>query len=369
MSDLHASLLEEKKRRDELEELKRQRQEDEQLDTECVLIDKEARDAPQRQQEAQRKRETIVRQVAMNRCIRIKEQELEAAQLVSSFIRENLSDDHPAVASAPISSSLQDIAAAASVYELPPSRIFTPAPANMRYAESQSDSTPPLSQIGYPCTPQPSGPQSRPMPQPLQQTLAPVQASTSTVQTLLSSIPPVPAHATPSLSTHHVPVTLSMVQDPWQSASMHVPVTLGRVQAPDQSASMLGPVQPTFTGSLPPMPMQTMSSQSPYNTLVQPHTVMDLVMASAYGIPKPSLPVYKSGQESDFALFKLALDNLLDNHPHLTEQYKYKILLEHLQHPGAHKLARSCMHDVKTIFHCPPSAAGEVWSAKAVSTE
>lgn len=277
---------------------------------------------------------------AMNRCIRIKEQELEAAQLVSSFIRENLSDDHPAVASAPISSSLQDIAAAASFYELPPSRIFTPAPANMRYAESQADSTPPLSQIGYPCTPQPSGPQIRPMPQPLQQTLAPVQASTSTVQTLLSSIPPVPAHATPSLSIHHVPVTLSMVQ------------------APDQSASMLGPVQPTFTGSLPPMPMQTMSSQSPYNTLVQPHTVMDLVMASAYGIPKPSLPVFKSGQESDFALFKLALDNLLDNHPHLTEQYKYEILLEHLQHPGAHKLARSCMHDVKTIFHCPPSAAG-----------
>lgn len=66
LSDLQASLLEEKKRRDELEELKRQRQEDEQLGTECALIDKEARDAQQKQQEAQRKRETIVRQVAMN---------------------------------------------------------------------------------------------------------------------------------------------------------------------------------------------------------------------------------------------------------------------------------------------------------------
>lgn len=70
-------------------------------------------------------------------------------------------------------------------------------------------------------------------------------------------------------------------------------------------------------------------------------------MASAYGIPKPSLPVFKSGRESDFALLKMALDNLLDNHPHLTEQYKYQVLLEHLQHPGANKLARSSMHDVR----------------------
>ena len=75
--------------------------------------------------------------------------------------------------------------------------------------------------------------------------------------------------------------------------------------------------------------------------------MMELFIASAYGVPRPSLPVFKSGRESEFALLKMALENLLDNHPHLTEQYKYQIRLDHLQHPGANKLARSCMHDTR----------------------
>ncbi|XP_069378750.1 uncharacterized protein [Paralichthys olivaceus] len=337
LSDLQASLLEEKKRRDELEELKRQQREDEELDTECALIDKEARDAQQRQQEAQQKREKIVRKVATNRRIRIKEQELEAAQLVSSFIRENLLDDHPAPASAPTSSSLHDHVASTSLYDLSPSRIFTPAPVNMRYAESQAGSTPPLSQIGYSIAPQ-----IHPMLQPAQQILSPVQVPTSTVQ---SYIPPLPADAIlPSLSTHHVPVTVGIVQAPIQIPSRHAPVALSSVQAPNQSASMLGPVQTTFAGSLPPMQISSLPPRSVHS---QPPNVMDLVLASAYGIPKPSLPVFKSGRESDFALLKMALDNLLDNHTHLTEQFKYQVLLEHLKHPGAHKLARSCMHDMR----------------------
>lgn len=68
-------------------------------------------------------------------------------------------------------------------------------------------------------------------------------------------------------------------------------------------------------------------------------------------MPQAQLPVPLSVQlptsqcESDFALLKMALDNLLDNHPDLTEQYKYQILLEHVQHPGACKLAASSMHD------------------------
>lgn len=319
LSDLQASLLEGKKRRDELEELKRQQMEDEELDAECALIDKEARDAQQRQQEAQQKREKIVRNVATNRRIRIKEQELEAAQLVSSFIRENLLDDHPAAASAPTSSSLHDHVASTSFHDLPPSRMFTPAPVNLRYAESQDDSTPPISQIGYS-----NAPQIHPMLQPLQQST--VQVPTSTVQSYISPLP--------ALSTYHAPVTRGMVQAPSQIPSRPAPVALSSVQAPNQSSSMLGPVQPTITGSLPPMQI---SSQPPHSVHSQPPNVTDLVLASAYGIPKPSLPVFKSGRESDFALLKMALDNLLDNHTHLTEQFKYQVLLEHLKHPGAHK--------------------------------
>ena len=57
---------------------------------------------------------------------------------------------------------------------------------------------------------------------------------------------------------------------------------------------------------------------------VQSYNAIDLVITSAYGIPKHSLPLFKSGRESDFALLKMALDNLLENHPHLIEQYKYQ---------------------------------------------
>ena len=86
MSDLQASILQEKGRKDELEELKRQQLEDKQLDEKCKLIDERARTAQQCQENAHKEREKIVRQVEMNRRIRTKEQELESAQLVTSFI-------------------------------------------------------------------------------------------------------------------------------------------------------------------------------------------------------------------------------------------------------------------------------------------
>lgn len=93
LSDLQASLLEEKEIEDELEELKRQRQEDNELDEKCRLIDQRAKTAQQIQEEAHRERETLVRQIALDRRIRIKEKELESVQLVSSFIKQNLSED------------------------------------------------------------------------------------------------------------------------------------------------------------------------------------------------------------------------------------------------------------------------------------
>ena len=127
------------------------------------MIDEEARAAQQRQEDAHKKREKIVRVVEMNQLIRIKEQELESTQLVSNIVRQNVSeDDHPAGASALTPSSLQEYVATASFYGLPPSKIYTPAPSNMRYAKSHFDSTPLLSQIGYP-----SASQTLPVPQPL----------------------------------------------------------------------------------------------------------------------------------------------------------------------------------------------------------
>uniref|UniRef100_A0AAV2MBC1 Uncharacterized protein n=1 Tax=Knipowitschia caucasica TaxID=637954 RepID=A0AAV2MBC1_KNICA len=40
----------------------------------------------------------------------------------------------------------------------------------------------------------------------------------------------------------------------------------------------------------------------------------------------------------------MAFDSLLGNHPHLSEQYKYQILLERLKHPPAYQLARAHIH-------------------------
>lgn len=79
---------------------------------------------------------------------------------------------------------------------------------------------------------------------------------------------------------------------------------------------------------------------------VQPQLATDLLIASAFGIPKPMLPVFESGRESDFALLKMALDNLLNSHKHLSEQYKYKILLSHLKHhPSPYTAALKALLD------------------------
>lgn len=65
------------------------------MDEQCKLIDKKARAARQWQEDAHREGERIVRQVDIDRHIRQKELELESAQLVSSVIQQNLSDDDP----------------------------------------------------------------------------------------------------------------------------------------------------------------------------------------------------------------------------------------------------------------------------------
>lgn len=49
--------------------------------------------------------------------------------------------------------------------------------------------------------------------------------------------------------------------------------------------------------------------------------------------------------EREFANLKLALNNLLEPHPELTEKYKYHVLLEHLKLPEAQMIGQSCRHD------------------------
>ncbi|KAL7880314.1 hypothetical protein SRHO_G00025680 [Serrasalmus rhombeus] len=63
-----------------------------------------------------------------------------------------------------------------------------------------------------------------------------------------------------------------------------------------------------------------------------------------YSVPKPKIPDFCSDSEKDFANLKLALDNLLEPHPELSEKYKYHILLEHLKLPEAQMIGQSCRH-------------------------
>ena len=71
---------------------------------------------------------------------------------------------------------------------------------------------------------------------------------------------------------------------------------------------------------------------------------MELLEATAFAIPKPRLPYFESGKESDFVLLNMALENLLDIHGHLSEQYKFQVLMDHLRLPSAYQLAKSYLH-------------------------
>ncbi len=63
-----------------------------------------------------------------------------------------------------------------------------------------------------------------------------------------------------------------------------------------------------------------------------------------YSPPKPKIPDFTSDSEREFANMKLALDNLLEPYPELTEKYKYHVLLEHLKLPEAQMIGQSCRH-------------------------
>ena len=78
--------------------------------------------------------------------------------------------------------------------------------------------------------------------------------------------------------------------------------------------------------------------------------VLEMVIASSYGIPKPKLTVFSSGRESDFLLLKKGLDSVLGPHRHLSEDYKYQVLLDHLRFPAALQIAKRFINSA-TPYH------------------
>lgn len=83
-----------------------------------------------------------------------------------------------------------------------------------------------------------------------------------------------------------------------------------------------GPLGPVIPRGEVPMPVSTRGPPREAD-------MMDLLVASAYGIPKTRLPY--------FGLLDMALGNLVGVYIHLSEHFKFQILLDHLKLPSAYK--------------------------------
>ncbi|KAK7945263.1 hypothetical protein WMY93_000991 [Mugilogobius chulae] len=354
LSELQSAMLEEKVKRMELAEAQRQVMEQTIVDEQCTLLDQQARDALNereellREQERQRRRleekadlaykakEAITRQQLLQQRLKEKEMEVERAALITSFLKEEESKSPPY--SRPLSECSKYAAQLHSQREpgLSHSTPFTQAPVfNAAVNPPVSTSLPPA-----------AAPQNR----------VPATSMLTQLQPTYSTIPPVA-----------IPVS-SPAQQPYpaQSASMHYTPPPSQVQYPAPiSVPPMGYSQAHVQPAYPP-PAQTVPqalSRLPYSYPAMPPVppqvtapppgfratpstdLMELLVATSYGLPKPALPHFTSGKESDFALLKMALDNLLNSHAHLTEQFKYQVLLDHLKLPSAYKLAQAYMHD------------------------
>lgn len=124
---------------------------------------------------------------------------------------------------------------------------------------------------------------------------------------------------------------------------------------PSQSLGVLSPSLDNTTPSqaeraaLPPHAVQHTYPNEPAETPVPAapwiYPGIETLIANSHGIPKLTLPPFESGKESDFALLKMGLDNSMNNHPYLSEHYKYQVLLSQLKLPSALQLAKSYMYD------------------------
>ncbi|KAL6476782.1 hypothetical protein MHYP_G00152810 [Metynnis hypsauchen] len=103
--------------------------------------------------------------------------------------------------------------------------------------------------------------------------------------------------------------------------------------------------------SLPPAThMPPMPSLAPYRQPVPPRGptapgILEMAIASSYGIPKPKLIPFSSGKESDFIMMKKGLYSVLSPHKHLTKDYKYQVLLDLLKLPNAYQVAKRYVND------------------------
>ncbi|TWW54954.1 hypothetical protein D4764_09G0000030 [Takifugu flavidus] len=297
LSELETAQLEERVKQMELEELQQRLEEDNQIEHERLRLQSQAREAQQLQEEAIRTQETLTRQLESRRQLKKRANQLEIAKMVTSLLKEKAQDPGGARSSpcpSDHSEARQPVPQPAAPHATPP-----PAPVTLPSA-SQHAVLPPAAQTSL---------------------QAPHVAPPSTPY---PSLPPLPHPALP-------PVSLPCSSAPVNYYSAPISYPVHPAQYLPSSAAFTCPVkaEPCSTTALPQL---------------QTADVFPL-SATSYGIPKPMIPFFESGKESDFALLRMALDNLLNSHLHLSEQYKYQVLLGHLKLPSALQLAKAYMHD------------------------
>ncbi|XP_005167247.1 uncharacterized protein [Danio rerio] len=381
LTELQAAIVEEKLKSMELAEMQRQMVEESKAEEQCEFLDQQARLALYEREEllreqqrrshqldeearaAHKTKELITKQLERQRRIKQKEMELEKARLVASLLRESESENATAISQT--EGELDPEQVQTDTLRLP--KVEVAHHTLRQFPDSTQHSTPHTYQ-SKPVTAQPLVPHSvhehitshatskslyvEPMnvvPSPICSVAAP-GVFPSQVKLHVADVCP-PLTVQPSLSYERQTYSQlgSNLLCPGASYVSPDSTATSYAQPPHQSISV--PSQPTINQSQNPVRQQQLSSQPlprlnvPSVQPPAPANVMDMLIANSYGIPKPALPTFESGRESDFALLKMALDSLIGCHAHLTEQFKYQVLLDRIRLPSAYKLAQAYMHD------------------------
>ncbi|XP_067219120.1 uncharacterized protein [Chanodichthys erythropterus] len=190
----------------------------------------------------------------------------------------------------------------------------------------RSDSWPPTAAQPV----QPTYPPVQPQHQP-----SPMQSAPARMQPVHQSAAVQPAHS--YVQPQRQPVA---VQSAPASLQPQYPQIVPAPVQPVPAQPAVHPQRPYLPSSLPPPPWPGPQPQTYYPVNSVTPGLIEMAIASSYGIPKPKLAVFSSGKESDFLMLKKGLDSILGPHRHLTEDYKYQVLLDHLHLPAAYQVAK-----------------------------
>ncbi|GAA6094743.1 uncharacterized protein LOC113069086, partial [Tachysurus ichikawai] len=315
LSRLQTAMLEETIKQRQYDCLWQQVEEDSLIVLETQRLQAQSREAQRMQEEALETKVALSNRLEQRHKLQQAETELEVAKLVSSML-SNSSSTTPVSADSG-SPNTQQLAAQCNQTcspqhrspkpQQPPSQskavtsLPLPCPTKQHSPDDSAVSQPP------PIPPQADSPGIYPAGVPFHTAPYPVsQALLSPSPNIaLSAYTAAPVHS--ESSTSNVPPQPSAVF-PRPCAVNPISSSMPDATLPGQSWLPSSNYQASTKALKSPGYVQAASSPSAVYSL---YPSPELLYASAYSIPQPTLPVFESGAESDFALFKLALDNLL----------------------------------------------------------